>query len=385
MGRSAKGWTLIWKQTRLGRVASVRFRLNGVRIVRATGEKESAKATARAQAIYASAVGGRLQTSKRVHSVGRSLVDLCDVWLRGLLIDPDNVYETYAVHFIAHFKTFEGISSDTAITYAAARLKLVKRKTVLKELSALRGFLRWAKAAKITDAIPYIPIPDKAHAGTVSNPGRKTQRVDLSEAEALAVVRALPVLGKKWNGRARTPRAFFAVLWETGLRPKTIHRLEVGRHYTKGASSLIITADIDKAKYERTVDLTPEATQALDAVCPKKGLLFPRADYRKTLRTAALASGIDPAKAARISRYDYRHGATTHMVTSTGNLMGTAYQVGHKLVSTTDKYLHPTRDAGTSVVSQLSKPKRGAKKCAKYILNSGSKPGSSKKKGPKKP
>lgn len=373
MGRSAKGWSLVWKRNKRGRFASVRFRLGGVRIVRATGEKEPAKATARAQAIYASAVGGRLPTSKRAHSVGRTLVDLCNDWLASLRIDPDNVYETYAVHIIAHFKTFEGIGSETAVTYAGARLKLVKRKTVLKELSALRSFLRWAWATlKLEGSPPHIPIPDKSHAGTVSNPARKTQRVDLSEAEALAVVRALPVLGKKWNGRARTPRAFFAVLWETGLRPKTIHRLEVGRHYTKGASSLIITADIDKAKYERTIDLTPEATQALDAVCPKKGLLFPRADYRKTLRAAALASGIDPAKAARISRYDYRHGATTHMVTTTGNLMGTAYQVGHKLVSTTDKYLHPTRAAGAGVVAKM-KPKR-ARKTAKYVLKEKPKP-----------
>ena len=79
--------------------------------------------------------------------------------------------------------------------------------------------------------------------------------------EALAIIKKLPVEARKWQGRKRTPRAFFTVLWETGLGPTTVHQIEVGRHYVKGSSDLTITAEIDKARYDRVYEVGIWAAQ----------------------------------------------------------------------------------------------------------------------------
>ncbi len=183
--------------------------------------------------------------------------------------------------------------------------------------------------------------------------------------EALAIIKKLPVEARKWQGRKRTPRAFFTVLWETGLGPTTVHQIEVGRHYVKGSSDLTITAEIDKARYDRVVGLTKAATAALDSVCPKAGVIFPKTDYRKTLTKAAKEAGIPEEKVVHFTKYDFRHARITDVIDATGDMTGVAYMAGHKLLSTTDKYAHPSRRAGDRVIARLSgarTQKREAKK-----------------------
>jgi hypothetical protein len=52
---------------------------------------------------------------------------------------------------------------------------------------------------------------------------------------------------------------------------------------------------------------------ALDRVCPDVGGLFGAHDYRRLLREAAKAAGIDEYGASRISDYDHRHSRLTHL------------------------------------------------------------------------
>lgn len=360
MGRNAEGWKLVWKPTKRGRIAHVRFRVNGVRYEYTTEQATEGPAVARAEVIYASAVAGKHPRKRVVRTGGRTLDDLTCEWLDGLLLAPKTIegYEIYARQWIAFFRTLGAISTPTARAYYAHRLRSVLRITVRKELSALRTFVAWCKGKGELEEAPVIPIPERNVVGTRSSKTRKTAAVELSAVEMRRVLKALPAEGKKWKGRKRTPRAFFTVLWETGLRPITVHRLEVGRHYRKGGKDITITADIDKARYARVIGLTPEARAALDAVCPKDGLLFPPCDFRRTLKAAGARAGLPAEKVAHLSRYDVRHARVTDFIDETGDMLGAAYLVGHKLVSTTDKYAHPSRRAGDRVVQHLSGAKR---------------------------
>ncbi len=60
-------------------------------------------------------------------------------------------------------------------------------------------------------------------------------------------------------------RALFTVMWETSLRIGTLRRLKVPEHYAKGADSLRITQDIDKARYARRMPLTARSRAPIES------------------------------------------------------------------------------------------------------------------------
>lgn len=367
MGRNSEGWHLTWKPSRRGPpIAHVRFTAGGERVERSTQQTEKRAAAQAAEVIYANAIAGRALPTRRKKALagGVSLADLCNAWLEQLP-NPKatvDVYEIYARQWITYFKSVHAISTETIEDFTKARLKGVVRKTVLKELSKLRGFLQWAKKNSDVSGLtvlPVVPIPEAVERGVRSNPKRKVEPVPISEKEAAAIRRALPEKARKWKGRARMPRAFFTVLWETGLRPSTVHRFVAGVHYFAGANEIVITSDVDKAHYGRTVSITKAAKAALTAAMPKDGMvIFPRCDYRKLLKVAGAKAKLPPEKVAGLTRYDFRHGRTTSLVRTTNNLLGTAQLVGHKQISTTNKYAHPDREAGDAVISALTKRTR---------------------------
>jgi hypothetical protein len=79
--------------------------------------------------------------------------------------------------------------------------------------------------------------------------------------EAQAIIAAAPVYGR----RQRPIRAYFQALWETGLRPE----IQAPIDYRRGAATLRIRNEADKARYGRVVPLTEGAHEALDSVCPE--------------------------------------------------------------------------------------------------------------------
>ncbi len=111
---------------------------------------------------------------------------------------------------------------------------------------------------------------------------------------------------------------------------------------------LTIREDADKARYGRELPLSDRARSALDSACPERGTIFPKFDGRHTLRKAALAAGLDPERASKVSAYDLRHSLATEL---TGNLVGVGYLLGHKHVTTTNHYVHARRRAAESVLS----------------------------------
>jgi integrase len=73
------------------------------------------------------------------------------------------------------------------------------------------------------------------------------------------------------------------------------------------AEWLLIRDEVDKNRFGRELPLSEAARRALDQVCPDMGLLFGSHDYRRLLREAAKAAGIDEYRAVRISDYDLAH------------------------------------------------------------------------------
>jgi hypothetical protein len=52
--------------------------------------------------------------------------------------------------------------------------------------------------------------------------------------------------------------------------------------------------------------------------------------------------------------YDFRHARLTDLVSRSGDLTGVAYLAGHKNVTTTNRYVHPSRRAAERVLAQAT-------------------------------
>ncbi|MFK7985924.1 MAG: tyrosine-type recombinase/integrase [Sandaracinaceae bacterium] len=174
------------------------------------------------------------------------------------------------------------------------------------------------------------PRPPRTARGTRA---QERQTITLSHEQVEAVLRALPHRSQ----RARHPvRAFFRVMWETGLRRATLWPLRAPQDYQKGSDRLVIRDAADKARYGRALPLTAAARASLDEVCPGEGAIFPRADLRHLLRAAARDAGLPELAVRHLSNHDFRHSRTTDLLDQGGSLTGVAYLVGHKQVTTTN-------------------------------------------------
>lgn len=100
---------------------------------------------------------------------------------------------------------------------------------------------------------------------------------------------------------------------------------------------------------------------ALDSVCPPKGPLFREVDYRYWLRRAAEDIAMDDHRAERLSLHDFRHARTTLALEKTKNLAGVAYLVGHRNITTTNKYAKPSQRAAEAAHRDIFGPPTGHK------------------------
>jgi len=188
------------------------------------------------------------------------------------------------------------------------RLEEVKARTVQKELSALRRLLAWMMERGLVPQAPVVPKLPRRATGTAHPSGRR-KRIDLSPEEMDAIVRALPTRTRD----GQPLRGYFELMRETGLRPGTLQRLRAPDDYRPGSQFLRIRAEADKARYARELPLSERAREVLDDVCTDEGILFPKFAWRYPLRTAAVAAGLEPDRASKLSPYDFRHGVATEL------------------------------------------------------------------------
>ena len=280
------------------------------------------------------------------------LTDLFGSWLAamGAEVSPNTVrcWEMYAAsHFIPFFKTGEELCSEARLAdYMRHRLTKVKRGTLKKELSALNRLFDWMLEQRLLGTKPTMPRIPRRATGT-AHPIGKRETVTLTSDEMDAIVAQLPVRSKL----GYPMRAYYELMRETGLRPSTLHRLKAPDDYQPGARYLTIREDADKARYGRELPLSARARAALDSACPDEGLIFPQFDGRYTFRKAAVAAGLDKERASKVSPYDLRHSLATELTERSGNLVGVGYLLGHKHVTTTNRYVHARRRAAESVLS----------------------------------
>ncbi len=212
--------------------------------------------------------------------------------------------------------------------------------TVRKECSALQSLVDWAAREDIgllTEPVK-VPTPRKGATGTRA---RKRQLVDLTPEQVEIILANLP---ERLRSGA-VCRAYFRVLWETGLRRGNLLRLRAPDDYRRGSSVLRVRKEADKSSFERELPLTEAAREALDSVVPKRGPLFTKADHRKSLRKAARIAGVPEHLVRHIGNHDFRHARTTALLDQGASLTGVGYLVGHKRATTTDGYAHARQSA----------------------------------------
>lgn len=353
MGRPTEGWYLTWKRG----WAYCRFTWQGtdVRLALRTRDKRQAQeAAARA---YADVVSGRRRPLKRRPGHVLGLEELLDAWIESKKpsLDPRTLesIEAYAARYLDSFQHLDRITEASGANFGMARLGQVLRTTALRELAYLREFLRWCKQQQVVAEVPHIPrLPAKAQ-GKRSGPQR-AKSVHISPTEAALILADLPPLSKTIGGRKWPIRDRFRFAWETALRPETISRLSVPDNWRPGMKHVELTNEDDKARWGREIDLTPIALGILEAVNPGDGLLFGDHCYYKVIKRVAIAV-LGPIRGKSFAPYDFRHGRAKALLDAGAPIRGVSYILGHKRVSTTDKYLAPERSAGLAALAAAAK------------------------------
>ena len=347
MARKPEGFTL--HRDDRTRFWIVRFTRNGQRYKRSTRERNRSSAQE-----IASRIVGEV-TQGRVVSVARTPAIDLDVLVGQYLVDisaelaPETVatYQAYFVNnFAPRFHSLGSISSSAMQDYSRARLRQVKRGTVCKELSAMRGFLKWCSDRGYLAEMPVIKDPPARSTGTTAC---QKVRVDLDNDRAAKLIAALP----EWSKRTRYPvRGLILFIWETALRRRTVQRLRCPEHWQPGATTLRIAEDIDKARFGREVELSEVAQALLNRHCDGPGLIWGAFDCRPSLRNAARDAGCFTEQEIRhLSLHDLRHGALTELASVSPNLPGIAHIAGHRRVSTTTQYVHSNREQTRAVLN----------------------------------
>jgi integrase len=173
---------------------------------------------------------------------------------------------------------------------------------------------------------------------------------------ARLIIEALPEYSRSKRVERFPIRARFIVMLETGLRPATLDQLEAPGDYQRGAKTLRIRDDIDKNRYGRELPLTDHARAALDSVCPARGVIFGKHDYRDVW-TVACAAVLPPEKAKLVTPYDLRRLRLSELA-ETGNLPGAAFLAGHLQVTTINKYAKPKRKVADRAIEASEERRR---------------------------
>lgn len=359
MAKRAEGWKL--RPDRRTGIQFVRFRHAKIRYEISTGERDLGVASGKAAFIYSEVVSGRWERTVTIARPGQPLDEVAALWLADVETEcKPKTWKLYKLHIQTHlvpfFASLDRVVPPRVADYRRMRLRKVLRETVIKELTTLRRLCRWAVEQDILREVPKIANPPPGAAGVDDARGVRHKRkpIPISQPEAQAIIAALPERASRARrGHVRhVVRDFFVVLWETGLRPETVSAIEAPGNFRKGALELTITPDVDKVKYARELPLTDAARDALARNVPEVGRIFGTHDFRDPFRKACRAALGDDWRAEQVTPYDFRHGRTTDLLDQPGaTLPGVSYLVGHKQITTTNRYVHAPKAAGAAILS----------------------------------
>lgn len=348
MGRRAEGPKVRWKRG----WAYARFTWQRVEYCEALGTQDGREAEEGAARAYAEVVSGQRRPVARRPGQLLELSSLWDEWLdwKRPSIDPETAEQIgyYGDRFVDYFVSLGRITEASGATYGVTRLGQVSRSTVTKELCYLRQFVAWCKQQGTLTVAPLIPpLPKKAKGKRVGP--QRVKPVEITREEARAIIALLPEQSKTIGGRKWPLRDRFAFAFETMFRPKTVGCLSVPEHWRPGMKHVVITDEIDKARFGREVDLSPEALRVLKKVAPKSGIVFGRHEFAKALKRAA-KTVLGPVRGKQFAAYDFRHGMAQALLDDGAPLRGVSYLLGHIRPTTTDRYTRPDRRAGQAAL-----------------------------------
>ena len=340
MARIAQGWTL----RKIGRKYYVRFRLpSGERCELTTGQSDPGLAQAEAARIYAE----RLTPPKSAPPTGVRLDEAVAEWLVSLVTHTTTIetYHTYAVaHWLPRWPTLQAAAAGVG-AYRNERLKKVLAGSLSKELGALFGLFEYAHARGWLDTVPERPTWARSVKGTRFMPPRVGHVLEPAEVQALLA--ATP-----WRTPKGLPaQARFTFAYETGLRPSTLDAIS-WEDVDLQHQELEIRDEIDKARFGRRIPLSVRALDVLHRLHAEDhpeptALVFGARSYRKALLAAARKSGIP-----RMHIYRLRHARGTHLLGEGASLPGVAYLLGHKQMTTTNKYTRPLKGAAEAAIRE---------------------------------
>lgn len=363
MGRPRAGWRLRPPKGRRTKFAVV-FTWGGREVERSCSTADQDVAATVAARIYSNYVARHPDSSstrqRRSSASARDLGGLVSRWLveHAAVVGAGTIgsYSLYwETHLLPHFARIENITEITCQEYRNERLRKVTATTVRKEQSALRGFIAWASERGYMREVTVAPVPKRAR-GTryeTTEGGRRMRgkALALSPKEVAAIIAELPDWTMSTHtGERIAVRPRFIVGYELGLRPAILDRIEVPRHWERKQRRLLITTDIDKIGWERSLLLTARARKALELAATNiepPALLFGFHNYRRQLKNAAEAV----LKRGGFAGGHLRHNRITHLLEKTGNLPGVQYVAGHRNTGTTARYVRPTERAGDAVLS----------------------------------
>jgi integrase len=346
-----------------------------------------AEARRRALDIVSAARSGRVldaAVSDKVQ-VANTVEELRDAWVKRQEVDYPASWKTKKIQITNVVKVFSSLPEPgTPLErmvddygpqrFVNARMRQVAKDTVVKEVGALFQFLTWLHLdKKAITKIPPRPAYRAKDLGTRVGPQRDAP-VQLDDETALKIILKLPEYAhSQKTGETFVCQDMMRFSFETGLRPSTVGRLEMGVHWSQGKDVLKITADIDKGRNTaskgkpRFVPLTSVAKEILARRAPKSGRIFGmqrngRArDIRVQWKRAAIEV-LGREDGMRCAPYDLRHGANFRMAEAGVTTAGRMFMLGQSKASTNDKYMRPDEKAATVGVALLDKRNRELEK-----------------------
>lgn len=351
----------IYRDEAHGEVWQYSFTVTGRRYRGSTGTRDYSQAEATATKLWLDAHRGirppRRTPARERDSATTALEPLFALFTdsltksRGYIVKMESHYRA---HFAKRWTAIDELTGPALEQYAAERLREVTRLkrltssvTVHKELTTLSRFLRWAKRNGVIDEVPSF---DRVEA--VSN----YRPPDYSTDEAARLLAALP--DRKSHSKRQPVREFFTVQWAQAFRPDAELGALTWADVNLAKREITVRQSSDKAREGRTIGIAPQAYKVLAAMAKEKplpgSLVFGRHNFRASLLKAAKALGLP-----MLTRHNLRHFRLTELGHSPGTAVGALkYFAGHKLLSTTDRYVRSRTKATTDMLKALPRTKR---------------------------
>lgn len=266
----------------------------------------------------------------------RTLTELVAEWIRAPHGYTRRTLETHEerVAAVVRWLRSEGVERPEHITasvvdqWITARSKRVSRGTINRDLRSVRVCLRWCAERGLCE-----PVKALDRAG-LREAKREPHRLLPDPAEVSRVLEAIP---------SRGYRDALVIYYATGLRYEELQRIAVGdlrdgRLHVAPETGPAATAEPGKGHRERAVPVSDEVraviVRLLSWRAKRRGRTASKTSLHRALKAACTAAGVP-----RFGLHDLRRCFATEAVRHGSPLTVVRDWLGHRLTSTTERYV----------------------------------------------